>query len=138
MNFENSQFFKLKHNKLEMPFGNFYFFKTFIISEISEGMHFDWEMIQEVMVHVVEFYGQEAKLGYISNRVNSYSINPQAWNKVQKKYNIIVVGAIVAYNKMNFLNASLEKNIANTSIKRCFSLEEAFEWVSNIRELNKE
>ena len=38
--------------------------------------------------HSCRFYGKNAKLGYISNRVNSYSMNPQAWDKVQKKYNI--------------------------------------------------
>ncbi|CAH8286313.1 hypothetical protein EV196_106253 [Mariniflexile fucanivorans] len=138
MKFENSEFFKLKHNKLEMPFGNFYFFKTFIISEINEGIHFDWEMIQEVMVHVVEFYGTDAKLGYISNRVNSYSTNPQAWNKVQKKYNIIIAGAIVTYNKMIYLNATLEKRIAKTKIKRCFTLAEAIDCILDLKESKNE
>ncbi|MBP0902295.1 hypothetical protein ACFSKN_17410 [Mariniflexile gromovii] len=136
MRFENSEFFKLKHYKLEMPFGNFYFFETFFISEINEGIHFDWKMIQEAMDYVVAFYGADAKLGYISNRVNSYSMTPQTWNKVQKKYNIIVAGAIVAYNKMNYLNASLEKRIAKTTIKRCLSLSEAIEWIQNLKELD--
>lgn len=137
MKFENSEFFELKHYKLEMPFGNFYFLETFFISEINEGVHFDWQMIQSVMQHVVDFYGADAKLGYISNRVNSYSMNPQTWDKVQKKYNIIVAGAVVIYNKMTFLNASLEKKISKKiNIKRCFSLKEAIVWTLNLDELN--
>lgn len=44
MKFENSKYFELKHYKLEMPFGNFYFLETLFISEINEGEHFDWEM----------------------------------------------------------------------------------------------
>ena len=127
MTFENSEFFKLKHFKLEKPFGNFYFFETFFFSEIHEGVHFDWDMIQEIMDYVVEFYGTAAKLGYISNRVNSYSMNPQTWNKVKKKYNIIVAGAIISYTKTTFLSASLEKEMTKTKIKRCFSLVEAIE-----------
>ena len=130
MKFENSSFFELKHFKLEMPFGNFYFLETFFIGEINEGVHFDWNMIQSVMEHVVDFYGADAKIGYIPNRINSYSINPQTWNKVQKKYNMIHVGAIISYNNFNFMNASLENKISDTIIiKSCHSLNEAIEWV---------
>lgn len=137
MRFENSEFSKLTHFKLEMPFGNFYFLDTFFISELNEGVHFDWEMIQEVMAHVVDYYGADAKLGYISNRVNSYSMNPRTWDDVQEKYNIIVAGAIVAYNNMTFLNASLEKQLSKTTkIKRCLSLIDAIEWIVNLKELN--
>lgn len=90
------------------------------------------------MSYVIDFYGADAKLGYISNRVNSYSMNPQTWNKVQKKYNIIVAGSIVAYNKLIYLNASLEKKVSKINIKRCFSLEEAFEWMLDLQELKKD
>jgi len=130
MTFENSIFFELKHLKVEMPFGNFYLLETFFIAEIHEGVHFDWEMIKKVMMHVVDFYGDDAKIGYISNRVHSYSMNPETWNKVQKKYNMISIGAIVSYNNITFMNASLEKQFSNKiSIKPCHTLKEAIEWV---------
>ncbi|MFD0988581.1 hypothetical protein ACFQ1R_00605 [Mariniflexile jejuense] len=138
MTFENSEFFKLKHFKLEKPFGNFYFFETFFISEVNEGVHFDWNMIQEVMDYIVEFYGITAKLGYISNRINSYSTNPHTWNKVKNKYNIIIAGAIISYTKTTFLNASLEKELSKTKIKRCLSLKEAIEWILDLNEFKKE
>lgn len=137
MRFENSDYFKSKHYKIEFPFGNFYLFEKYFISEINEGIHFDWEMIKTVMAEVVEFYGVDAKIGYISNRINSYSMNPQTWDKVQKKYNMIVAGAIVSYNNMTFMNSSLEKQLANISIKRCLSLDEAIEWILNLKELKK-
>ncbi len=117
-----------------MRFGNFYLFDTFMIAELNEGIHFDWNMVEEAMIHVEKFYGTNAKIAYISNRVHSYSINPQAWNDVQEKYNIIVAAAIVAYNKMIYLNASLEKQLANTSIRHCFSLIEAIEWAVDLQD----
>ncbi len=130
MKFENSSFFELKHFKLEMPFGNFYLLETFFIAEINEGVHFDWDMIKKVMEHVVDFYGKDAKVGYISNRVHSYSMNPQTWNKVQKKYDMISVGAIVSYNSFNFMNASLEKKFSKViHINPCHNLKEAIEVV---------
>jgi hypothetical protein len=137
MKFENSKYFELKHYKLEMPFGNFYLLETYFISEIKDGVHFDWEMIQAVMDEVIEFYGKNAKIGYISNRVNSYSMNPQTWNKVKKKYNMIVAGSIVAYNPLTYMNADIEKRLSTkTNIKSCLSLEEAVDWILNLKELN--
>ncbi|MDO7173252.1 hypothetical protein [Mariniflexile sp. AS56] len=135
MKFENSPYFELKHYKIEMPFGDFYFIENFFISEMHEGVHFDWEMIQSTMVHILEFYGPDSSIGYISNRVNSYSMSPQTWSKVQKKYNnMIVAGAIVTYTNRAYLNASLEKQLTKTKIKRCFSLEEAINRILDLRE----
>lgn len=136
MKFELSEFNELTHYKVEMPFGNFYLLETFFISEIHEGVHFDWEMIKQAMVEIMGFYGKNNKVGYISNRVNSYSMNPQTWDKVQKEYNLIIAGAIVTYNKMTFMNASIEKEFSKISIKRCLSLEEAVEWIKTLKELS--
>lgn len=135
MKFENSEFFKLKHFKLEMPFGNFYFFEKFIISELNDGIHFEWAMVESMMSEVVSFYGKTSTLGYISNRVNSYSIDPRTWEKEHKKYHIIVASAIVCYNKEAYLNASLEDKMTQKNINQCFSLDEAIDWILNLKEL---
>ncbi len=135
MKFKDSKYFKLKHYQIERPFGYFYLLENFFISELNEGIHFDWEMIKSVMDEVIIFYGLDSQIGYISNRTNSYSIDPQTWNKVDKEYGVIVAGAIVTYNTMTFMNATLEKQFYKKSIKRCLSLEEAIEWISNLKEL---
>ena len=135
MLFEESELSKLTHYKVEMPFGNFYLFEKYFISEIHEGVHFDWEMIQATMVEVLEFYGNNARVGYISNRVHSYSMNPNTWGKVHEKYNLIIGSAIVIYNNFTFMNASIEKQFTEISIKRCLSLAEAVEWILNLKEL---
>lgn len=135
MKFENSEYAKLKYSKIERPFGVFYLLDTFFISELNEGIHFEWEMIKDVMHDVVNYYGKYAKLGYVSNRVNSYSINPNHWNKVDKEYNIIVASAIVIYNDMTLMNATLEKRFFNKSLKRCNKLSEAIEWMYGLEEL---
>ena len=135
MKFEESEFSNLMHYKIEMPFGNFYLLEKFFISEIHEGVHFDWEMIQATMVEVLEFYGNNARVGYISNRVHSYSMNPHTWGKVQNKYNLNVASAIVVYNNFTFMNASIEKQFSDLSIKRSLSLNEAVEWILNLKEL---
>ncbi|PKQ45503.1 hypothetical protein [Confluentibacter flavum] len=137
MKFEESKYFNtLKTHKLTMSFGEFYFCEKFFVAEVHEGIHFDWDMIKKVMDKLVEFHGQGIKLGYISNRINPYSVDPQSWIKVDAEYNIIIASAIVYYNNIAFMNATLEKKFYKKSIKRCLSLDEAVDWILNIKELN--
>ncbi|HEX9825026.1 MAG TPA: hypothetical protein VGA80_00375 [Flavobacteriaceae bacterium] len=135
MKFEDSKYFKLNHLKVEKPFGNFYLCDKFYISEFNEGVHCDWEMVQDVVEEIIGLRENNASLGYISNRINSYSMDPQIWVKVHEEYDYIIACAIVSYNNMTFMNASLEKAFFKKSIKRCLSLDEAIEWVINLKEL---
>ncbi|PWK17363.1 hypothetical protein [Xanthomarina spongicola] len=137
MNFENSKYPNLlQYSKVEFSFGTYFFFDNFVISELNEGIHFDWLKIQEVISAISEYYDDNFKIGYISNRINSYSLVPQLWIDFYKEYNFIVAGAIVAYNDFNYMNATLEKHFSKNSIKRCNSLEEAIEWMSKLKEFN--
>ncbi len=135
MKFENSHLSKtISHYKLEMPFGIFYLCEKFIISELYAEIHLDWNKIQEVAKDVLNFYNKGDKLGYISNRINSYSVDPQVWTKAEKynKNNLVVGGAIVYYNDMMYKNASLEKRFSKIKVLPCLSLEEAINWVLNL------
>lgn len=136
MKFENTLLSKtLSYYKLEMPFGDFYFCEKFLISELHSGVHFDWSKIEMVVKEVIKFYGKDVKLGYISNRVNSYSVDPQDWGKVEK-YHMMAGSAIVYYNYMMYMNASLEKRFLKTTMHRCLSLDEAIEWILKLEALN--
>jgi len=88
------------------------------------------------MEKIIKYYDFDTKLGYISNRINSYSIDPQTWGKVISKYDIFIASSIVAYTSFTFYNASLEKTFSKKSIKRCLSLKEAIEWTLNLKEFN--
>jgi len=137
MTFENSKYFKeLEHSKVEFSFGKFYLLDTFIISELNEGIHFDWEKIQEVIGMLLDRYGYNIKIGYVSNRINSYSIEPQLWVDFQRDYGFIVASAIVSYSDFNYMNATIEKQFSKNSIKRCISLDEAINWIKNLEEFN--
>ncbi len=86
MKFEESEYFKsLKHFKLEMPFGNYYLFDFFFLGELNEGVYFDWKKAKLVVSELIDFYGEGNKIGFIANRVNSYSVEPQNWERVEKR-----------------------------------------------------
>lgn len=137
MKFEKSPLSQIhSFYKLELPFGNFYLCKKFIIAEIHEGVHFDWDKIVFAAKEIIGYYGEEVKLGYISNRVNSYSIDPQDWANITQNSNQITATAIVSYSSMSQLNASLEKHFATLEMETCISLEEAITYVTNSKILD--
>ncbi|XMO86333.1 hypothetical protein AAFN75_16220 [Algibacter sp. AS12] len=137
MTIEKYSFFKAYNfTKLEMPFGNFYLCDKFCISELNEGIHFEWENIVEVFDKIQNFYGKGGKFAYISNRINHYSIDPSNWTKIEQSNFYPFASAIVIYNNSSYMNASIEKKFTNISIKRCMSLKQAIEWVENLKEFN--
>ena len=138
MYFEDYKYFKdFKPYKLEMPFGNFFLCENFFLAEANEGIHLDWDKLKSLFAKVIEFYGKNTTLGFVTNRVNSYSVDPQIYDKVDKEFKIIAASAIVIYSDMSFMNATIEKRFANVSVKRCISLDEAIEWVLNLKEFKK-
>jgi len=137
MTFESYSYSKtLNYTKLEMPFGTYYLCENFFISELNEGVHFDWKKAELVIQKLIKFYANDSKIGFISNRINHYSVSPSNWTKIEEKYYFIVVNAIVIYNNLNFMNASIEKQFTSKGIKRCMSLQEAIKWMENLKEFN--
>ncbi|WP_432410949.1 hypothetical protein [Rasiella sp. SM2506] len=132
MKLENSEFSKDCLLKISEPFGNFYIFNTFIVSEITEGVHFDWEKAQSLIEKVHTFFGSsDSKINYISNRINSYSVNAQDWLKFYKERHTVARVAIVAYEEKGLLSIQIEKIFTKSTYQTFNSLEDAIDWVSS-------
>jgi len=135
MRFEDSKYFSLINTKkFEFPFGNFYISDQILFSELNEGIHFDWEKISQVIDVIHDYFGEYKKIAYISNRIYSYSIEPQLWLKFQEEYDFIIATATVSYNDFNYMNATIEKLFSKSSLKRCSDLDEAIQWIQNLEE----
>ncbi|MFT7051211.1 MAG: hypothetical protein ACJAZK_001814 [Psychroserpens sp.] len=138
MKFESSKYSKLlEYKKIEFPFGNFYITKQFVISELNEGIHVDHIIAGEIVAHFSEHIKRNIKIGYIANRFNPYSIEPQLWREFSNEYDFLVASAVVSYSDFGYLNSSLEKHFFKNSLKRCRSLNEAIEWMMELDELKK-
>jgi hypothetical protein len=138
MKFEDSAFFKeIKHYKLVMDYGTYFFCEKFIVGELNEGVHFDLKKANLIVSEIIAFYGKEPKTCLISNRVNGYSVNPLVWTDITAEYpDLLIASCIVSYSSVSHRNTTLEKQFTNQSIKRCNSLEEAINWVSQLCEFN--
>lgn len=138
MRFEETDFATIeKYSKVEFSFGAIYLCENFVISELNEGTHFDWDKILEVIGVTLDFYGKNFQIAYISNRIESYSIEPLLWLKFHKEFDFIIAMATISYSDFGYINASIEKQFAQVSLKRCEDLPEAITWVKNLREFNQ-
>lgn len=139
MKFENSKYSKrLGYKKVEFSFGSLYVTKHFVISELNEGIHVDHSTASELIGRFTDDIQKGIKIGYIANRMNSYSFEPQLWLDFNNEYDFLVATAIVSYNDFSYLNSSLEKHFFQKSLKRCTSLDEAIEWMLSLEEFQKE
>lgn len=118
--------------------GSFYFFKDFIVSEINEGINFNWETAQEVITLAENHYGVDNKIAYISNRHYSYSLVPQDWLKFFKARNSISAFAVVSYNEREKSNILIERLFFKSKIRKFFNLGEAIEWAREEQLRSKE
>jgi len=128
MKVEDSKFINLEHEEIALPFGNFYFFEKFVVSELNEGVHFDWKRVKILSEIMLNHYGEVHNLIYLSNRVNSYSIEPQSWLKFDNKYHLFIASGIIAYDNRGGLSVVLERLFSKEKIKRFRRLKDAIEW----------
>ncbi|AXP82776.1 hypothetical protein CJ739_3716 [Mariniflexile rhizosphaerae] len=135
MRFENSNYYNITDSKMvTLSIGDFYFLDSFCIAEIKEGVHIGTEECQEIIIALVDYYGEDLKIGFISNRINSFSIDLSQWVKFNIDYDFIIAIAIVCYNDLNFNIATIEKEQSTCSTKRCYTLNQAIEWITNLKE----
>jgi len=135
MKIERSEYSKHPHLRLKKSFGVFYFFEKFVVAEIGEGEHFSYENAKEIIDFSYIYYGSAIKIGYISNRINSYSIELALYSKMKKDgHQLIVASAIIIYSEIGLKMATLEKFFAKHSVKRCLSLQEAVGWILRLEE----
>lgn len=117
--------------ELNYHFGNVYIFDGFVVSEINEGVIFNWENNGKVIVQdVTSFLKTNGKdLVYISNRIHSYSVVATDWVKFFKASYALKAYCIVSNGKLGFMNYMVENLFFSKKIKRFNSIFEAVNWV---------
>lgn len=113
----------LEIHKLE--FGSFYFFDTFLLAEIFEGVNFDWPKAQKILALSDTFYPSDFKPHYISNKINSYSIDPTIWLKILTTKRRISTYIIIDNNPSAKFNLVFEKHFFKGQIKIVNNIDDA-------------
>ena len=112
----------------EYDFGIFYYFDGLVISEIKEGVVFNWTMAKKAIDAAYEVMGRDRPIAYISNRIHNYSVVPTDWIKFYTHRNRLELYSVVAYNKSGLASIILEKMFFRNNIRQFSDLESAVNW----------
>jgi hypothetical protein len=124
---KDSSFFKEVAKEFNYPFGNFYVFNGFVISEINKGVNFSWDNHGKLVVADLSSFLKSSghDIYLISNRINSYSVLAVDWLKYFKLSYSLKAYFIVSGNDVGTLNSSIEKLFFRKKIKHFKTLNEA-------------
>ncbi|WP_235841580.1 hypothetical protein [Confluentibacter sediminis] len=107
-------------------------FDHFIIKQVKEGQSSDLLNTSELETIVKEHF-ENKNMVYISNRVNSYSVNPLVYKEFEKIPNLIAIAVVPHSNSMR-LSAELESKFFNKPFEIFENLNTAVSWANRIIE----
>lgn len=112
----------------EYEFGVFYFFDKLVISEIKEDIVLEWKMAEKAVFAAQEIFGKDSPIVYISNRINSYTVDPLNWMKFHKNRHQLTHYAVVGQTKGSLASVVLERIFFKNTIVQFEDLDEAVAW----------
>ncbi len=81
-----------------------------------------------VLLNISKKYFKNSNFGYITNRINSYSVDPRIYFETSKIKNLAAF-AIVSSKKIDKSNAEIEKLFFKKPFKHFTEIKEALNWV---------
>lgn len=115
-------------------FGELSIFDNFIIAVIKEGVILTMED-NVVLIDIAEKYFKNQPFAYITNRINSYSVNPKIYLETSKIENLVAF-AVVSQNDLSISNAQFEKQFLKKPYKSFSKLIDAIDWCEEL--INKQ
>lgn len=100
--------------------------ENFLINQIREGKHVQPEHV-ELLQNVIDQHFSKRKLVYISNRINSYSVDPLTYGFAGTIENLVAM-AIVVSSESKRKAAQFEKDFYKKSFGIFSTLAEAVSW----------
>lgn len=113
-----------------------FIFDNFLINQIKEGIVIEPKH-KEILNDIIQKHFNGNNMAYISNRVQSYAVNPMTYKEVEKIPNLVGI-AIISKNEAMRKSAEYEKKFYNKPYEVFNKLSDAFIWVHRIiMEANK-
>ncbi|PRP66872.1 hypothetical protein [Nonlabens agnitus] len=115
----------------ELEFGKFSIYPNIMIGEIYEDVHFDLELNKIVCDIARSHFGDTKNFGYISHRLNNYSIDPMV-HHLNKDFNNLKCFAVVNPTGIKPAAKIESKFYYKDRFYSFLEMDEAVTWVSHI------
>lgn len=109
----------------EFEFGNFYFSPRFLIAEIAEDASFDWKKAEKILNLANQIYPEDFAPYYVSNKINSYAVDPTIWVNVLKLKRKVKAYIIVKKTRIARVKFLFEQKFFKGVIKKFPDLDNA-------------
>lgn len=106
--------------------GDLYFFENIVISEIHEGKHLCLDTAIDYLNAISRFYGHKKPFGYISNRINSFSIEALEFPDFISMLKNLKAFSTITYKNIDDRTADLERQFCPIPYSKSNSLYDGF------------
>lgn len=115
---------------LKYDFCEIEIYDNYLVSVMFEGINLTPDK-NDILLNIAAKYFKNTNFGYITNRLQSYSVDPSIYIETSKIENLVSF-AIVSSKKINISNTEIEKLFYKKPFKHFTSLKDAIEWTNNI------
>lgn len=115
---------------LHFQFGEIRIFNNFVIAVMKEGITVKPEY-NDFLSKIANTYFRDKPFGYITYRINSYSVNPMVYLKTSTIENLIAF-AVVTTDSLRTSNLKVEKRFLNKPFKHFPDLDSAKNWMNEL------
>ncbi|QXP59093.1 hypothetical protein [Olleya sp. HaHaR_3_96] len=132
MNILNSPIYKHIKQTLSLPLADLFFFENLVVVQINEGMHVTAETSKNCFEVIYAFYETKNKpFGYLSNRINQYSIEVLDYKKYNNFFPNLAYYGIIGYSAFQHLSINIEKKFCEMPVYSFQNLNEAYIKMNN-------
>ena len=118
-----------EHN---LEIGHMIFYPHMIVGEVKEGGHVSYENASIAAQLIAETYQGTIPFVYISNRKNSYSMDPVAYKELFGLVPNLIGFGIVAKSKRKRMLSNLERMFVKKPMRVFGSVEDAMAWAEKL------
>lgn len=115
--------------KIELGFGLAEIYPDFIIATMNEGVVITVDMNKDLL-RLTEKYYPHQPFGYITNRKNSYAVDPRVYMETSKIKNLAGI-AVVSENPINLSNVQVEQLFSKKPFRTFSNLQKAIDWIQS-------
>jgi len=118
--------------KVTYDFGTVEIYENYVIWVMNEGITVKPEY-NDILVRIATKYYANKKFGYITHRVNSYSVDPRVYFETSKIENLIAF-AVVSPEDIKASTIEVEKIFLKKPFQHFKTVDEATYWVDTVVE----
>ena len=112
------------------------FYDNYVISIINEGVNLT-KSLSDKMIEVAEDFYENRPFVYITQRIHTYSVDPEVYKDVSKIKNLAGF-VVVSESKQSIKNAIYEKIFLDKPFQIFSNLDDAILWANNAHAIYKE